>query len=379
MHDFVLLHPISMIMRLLNTTLFLLLLGNTTFSQEHDTLLTETARYIAGIPCETEYFKTLQQKSFYKAHSDFCAKSWEELSDSTLNPMVKWATEKNIIETCDTNTCFYPFSGPDILFAVQFFPYCSNYIMMGLERLGTMPDLKKLNEQQLSDYLGALRQSQRYLLKSGYFVTSHMSQDFSKSTLNGNIHLMAYFLIRTGFLFRKIEYGGIDSRGDFFTSKNNQGSGYFQGMRIEVVRKNEMLTKTVHYFSFDAADYKISAKSEFKLFVEKKKGFCTYIKSASYIPAHKNFSVVRNLILQHSDKILQDDTGVPYKNIVPEQFEINLWGTYTKTIKDLSWGYDPELRKALEASGNNAPLPFKISYNGNYGEGMMLYAKRKKN
>ncbi|HCA82218.1 MAG TPA: hypothetical protein DEP18_00405, partial [Flavobacteriales bacterium] len=117
-----------MIMRLLNTTLFLLLLGNTTFSQEHDTLLTETARYIAGIPCETEYFKTLQQKSFYKAHSDFCAKSWEELSDSTLNPMVKWATEKNIIETCDTNTCFYPFSGPDILFAVQFFPYCSNYI-----------------------------------------------------------------------------------------------------------------------------------------------------------------------------------------------------------------------------------------------------------
>jgi hypothetical protein len=31
----------------------------------------------------------------------------------------------------------------------------------------------------------------------------------------------------------------------------------------------------------------------------------------------------------------------------------------------------------LEASGNNKDLPFKISYNGNYDEGMMLFARRK--
>lgn len=346
-------------------------------SQIHDTLLTETARFIAGIPCVTTSFKAIQSKTFYSEHKDFCDRSWQELLDSTLQPMTQWARSKNITQESDTGTCFYPFSGPDFLFADQFFPYCHNYIMLGLERLGTLSDPTKLSEQQLKDYLHAIRQSQRYLLKSGYFVTSHMSQDFSRSVLNGNIHLMVYFIARTGHFIRKTEYGGIDQKGQFSVNKISKGTGYFQGFRIDLIRENEITEKSIYYFSFDAADYKISAKPGFKKFVEQFSNMCTYIKSASYIPAHKNFSVVRDLVLMRSVKILQDDTGVPYKALEKNNFEIELWGTYTKTIKDLSWGYDPELRKALENSGNNQSLPFKISYNGNYGEGMMLYARKK--
>lgn len=77
----------------------------------YDTLLTETAKYIAGLPCETSTFQTLQQKSFYPGHQRFTNDSWQELSDSTLIPMVKWAQEKQILSSTDTGTCFYPFSG----------------------------------------------------------------------------------------------------------------------------------------------------------------------------------------------------------------------------------------------------------------------------
>ena len=69
---------------------------------------------------------------------------------------------------------------------------------------------------------------------------------------------------------------------------------------------------------------------------------------------------------------------MPLKNLDTKIYDIEMWGTYTKVISDLSWGYQPDLKKALEASGNNKALPFRISYNGNYDEGMMLYAKRKK-
>lgn len=342
-------------------------------AQEHDTLLTETARFIAGIDCTTPSFIQLQNKSFYGEHKSFCNSSWKEMTDTTLAPMVKWATEKDIISQNDTGTCFYPFSGPDYLFADQFFPNCSNYIMLGLERLGSLSDVLKLNDANLKSYLDAMRQSQRYLLKSGYFVTSHMSQDFSKAILNGNIHLMMYFLIRTGHLIRKIEFGGITSNGEFKVN----AQGYFRGLKITAIRNGDQREKSIYYFSFDAADYKIKPKPEFQKFVAGFGQLCTYIKSASYIPAHKNFSIIRTIVLNQSSKILQDDTGVPYKQLDQSKYDVQLWGTYTKTIKDLSWGYDPELRKALEASGNNQPLPFRISYNGNYGEGMMLYAKRK--
>jgi hypothetical protein len=345
------------------------------FAQAHDTLLTETARFIAGIPCETASFQTLQNKPGYKDHLNFCNSTWKELEDSTLNPMVAWAKEKSIIEDSDTGTCFYPFSGPDYLFAHQFFPNCKTYIMMGLERIGKMTDPRTLQDKAMNDYLNAIRQSQRYLLKSGYFVTSHMSQDFSRAILNGNVHLMSYFLIRTNNLIHSMEFGTIDAQGKWVSGKSPYGN--YPGVCIRFMRKGESKLRSVYYFSFDAADYKIKTKPGFEKFVSSQGNFYTYIKSASYIPMHKNFSIVRNLILQHSAKILQDDTGVPFKNLDPSIYTVQLWGTYTKTIDDLSWGYDPELRKALEKSGNNTPLPFKISYNGNYGEGMMLYARRK--
>ena len=133
----------------------------------------------------------------------------------------------------------------------------------------------------------------------------------------------------------------------------------------------------MYYFSMDVADYKIKTKTEIEKFFESFPMINTYIKSASYIPAHKNFSIIRNIILDNSLKIVQDDTGVPLKSLDINVFEINMWGTYTKTISDLSWGFQADLKKALEVSGNNQSLPFKISYNGNYGEGMILYAKRK--
>lgn len=200
-----------------------------------------------------------------------------------------------------------------------------------------------------------------------------MGKDFSKTVLNGNVHLMCYFLAKTHHKISGIEYGNIGKDGKFITTSYSKGNG----IKISFFREGETKIKSLYYFSLDVADYKIKNKPEIRQFILSFPEINTYIKSASYIPAHKNFSVFRTIILDESQKILQDDTGVPIKNIDTTTYTVQLWGTYTKTIKDLSWGYQPELRTALENSGNNVPLPFKISYNGNYGEGMMLYALRK--
>ena len=346
------------------------------FANSYDTVSTDLARFIAGMECETKFFRDLQSEDYYKQHREFCNTSWKELEDSTLHPMVKWAHDRNIIEASDTGTCFYPFSGPDYLFAEQFFPHCRDYILLGLERTGTMPDAWGLSQDQIKSYLHSIRESQRYLLKAGYFVTSHMSSDFSKTILNGNIHLMNYFLVRTGHVIISTEHGGISSPDGKFYAKGKQ-KGLIPGFRINFSRDSADIEKSVYYFSVDVADYKLKNQSGFRIFIESFRQLNTYIKSASYIPAHANFATMRDIILKNSHKILQDDTGVPLKSIDTTRFDLQMWGTYSKTIKDLSWGYQSELKKALENSGNNKSLPFRISYNGNYGEGMMMYMRRK--
>lgn len=345
-----------------------------------DTTLSETAKFIAGLDCETEAFKTLQAKDFYKTHKDFTTKVWKELEDETLDPMVKWAKEKNIMEEEDTLPCMYTFSGPDFLFASRFYPRAPSYVLMGLEKCGSASDILKMKDAAISDYLSSIRGSMRYLIKAGYFVTSHMGSDFSKTVLNGNIHMMMLFAARENYNIVSVDYGYMAKDSSFYVTgkKPSTSSGKINGMRVGITDSTANQLKYVYYFSADIADYKIKTKTEFSAFVSSFGPFNSYFKAASYIPAHKNFEIIRNLILEHSNKILQDDTGIPLKKLDTAVFDVQYWGTYTKTISDLSWGFQPDLKKVLEESDNNVDLPFKISYNGNYNEGMMLFAKRKK-
>ena len=41
-------------------------------------------------------------------------------------------------------TLFYPFGGPDLLSAAQFFPAASSYVLVGLEPPGRIPRLAEL-------------------------------------------------------------------------------------------------------------------------------------------------------------------------------------------------------------------------------------------
>lgn len=342
-----------------------------------DTFLTDYARLLAAKPCLSAKFKAIQAKPFYADHLKFSEKIWAHVHDSTISRIDRFTSEKSITVSTDTQTCFYPFGGPDFLFASVFYPSAQNYILMGLEKKGSVTDITKKNDQEIDVLLQHLNQSMQYLNKSGYFVTSHMSRDFSKSLLNGTIHPVLYFAANRGFMVKELKYGYINSTKNFISYGKSDKKQYYDGFCLTLVDSTGK-EKNVYYFSADIADYKIKT---FPWFVGFVKSFGTtncFIKSASYIPAHKNFSVVRNLILENSHKIIQDDTGIQYKILKDEtKWELNFWGLYTMTIKDLSWGLQDDLKEAVKKSPDNKPLPFRISYNGNYGEGLLMVAVKK--
>jgi hypothetical protein len=342
-----------------------------------DTFLTDYSRFIAAKPCFSNAFIELQKATTYIKHQNSSNKIWNHIQDSTLSKITLFNDGKKIIDSIDTNTCFYPFGGPDFLYANVFYPNAENYVLMGLEKLGTVPDLKKKTATEIDLLLEHINQSMQYLNKSGYFVTSHMSRDFSKSMMNGTIHTVLYFAANRNYLIKKLANGYISSGGKFTSYKTKNESQYYKAYDLTVTDTlgNE---KHIYYISADIADYKIKT---FPYFVSFVKGFgktSCFIKSASYIPAHKNFSIVRNLILDNSVKIIQDDTGIPYKTLNDKtKWDYQFWGLYTSTIKDLSWGLQPDLKEAIKGHPNNQKLPFRISYNGNYGEGIIMVARKK--
>lgn len=345
----------------------------------YDTLLTETAYFIAGLPAPV-YLDSLQAKEYYAEHKKFTDTSWKFTVSSMLDPIAKWKSEKQIGETGDSMLCFYPLSGPDFLFGHAFFPKAKNYILLGLEPRGSMCDFRNMNDDQLKKYLSGIRGSMKYLNSRGYFVTMHMSSDFTKAHLNGMVHMMLYMMARTGHFITDVYNVSLNADGtEKRLEKNDKMKDtVIYAIKIDFLPPDRLTKKSAYYFKLDAADENLDKHTEFEKFVNDFGPRVSYMKSASCVLTNANFAVMRKLVLG-SEAFLQDDTGVPYRYILADStHEINLYGTYTGTINDLDWCYQPGLRKALETKGDTTELPFKISYNGNYGEGMMIWCKKKK-
>ncbi len=334
-----------------------------------DTHATAVSKFIAGM--WTEEFNNLQNTNFYKKHVSIVSQSWKKTQKEDLNPISEWVAEKNIFEHQDRQaTVFYPFSGPDILYVNAFFPYAKNYVMVGLEKTGTMPDIPNTPQSLLAGYLESIRYSLRYINKVGYFVTKQMSSDLSKRNLDGTLHIMLYYLARTNHKIIDVENIYIDSQGNITTIVSP-----VQGVKVEFTDADNYYPQQLYYFPLDLSNENMESRPGFLKYLNSLDRMITYVKSGSYILHDAYFSKLRNTILAQSDKILQDDTGIPYWLFQKYKYDLTLYGNYSKTIKVFRNHFQPDLKAALDNQVGDYSLPFKIGYNAWYNETILMYAK----
>jgi hypothetical protein len=348
----------------------------------HDKTKTAAAQLIAGMPVTSadSALLAIQQQEFYKTHTEFTASSWKTTKESMLDPIKQWCKEKSIGDDRDSTTCFYPLAGPDFLFANTFYPNAQTYILLGLEPRGTFPDFFNMTEDRQKRYFAGIRESMKYLNTRGYFVTQHMSSDFRKGALNGMVHMMMYMMAKTDHSIIDVYPVYLNDKGAEVKIANEDEApdGSILSIKIEFVHNpNPTTKKSAYYFRIDVSDENLEKKPEFEAFVNSFPSRMSYLKSASCVLFNTDFEKMRQLILT-GEKVIQDDTGVPYKHFKKGPFDLSFYGTYTSVIKDLSWCIQRDFIKDLKASPNNTKLPFKISYNGNYDEGVIMYAVRKK-
>jgi hypothetical protein len=342
---------------------------------DFDTSLTDLAYLIAGLKPMSNRYNDIVVKDFYQKYAADIEKSWLISDSLMLQPIKRWLSERQISDNRDSLLCFYPLSGPDFLFGNAFWPNAQTYIMLGLEPKGTLVNFTGLNDTELKKYFNGIKESLKYLNTRGYFVTMHMSSDFTKMHLNGMLHMILFMLARTNHFIKDIYYVQINKNGDLIKNTNppKKSDTLISATAIDFLDAHRQRIRTVYYFQLNANDNNLNKHPEFEKFVLKFKNRVAYMKSASCVLQNTPFSTIRKLVLG-CKQILQDDTGVPYRYFDSTKYDITLYGTYTSTIKDLSWCLQKDLMNAIKRSPHNHNLPFKISYNGNYGEGMLLHA-----
>ena len=324
--------------------------SNQTISNRFDV----AAKKIAGIG-----FEKSDNYEFQK-YSEFIDESWNKLYRESLGHIPSWTEKylKSFIKQYDT--LFYPFGGPDISYAINFFPDAKRYILVGLEPLGDFDQIEK----NLTDprYYHSIQTAFSTYLKMGYFITSQMLYQLSVPTAKGGLNLILLALKKLEFNVLEINNCSIDANGDITNTAASENISC-----VKIVCEKNSKKKEIYYVRTNLGNENNKLNNLIK-FVHKFK-FSTFIKSSSYALHDRNFTNVRSFILNDTRCILQDDTGVPF-NFFRQNWDIHIFGTYEKPTLTIFRSYKQNSLSDYYLNNNAEPIPFPIGYG---------YAKRTPN
>jgi hypothetical protein len=323
----------------------------------------DIARYIAGMKAwpGCPYAKLENDSAWTKFHRNFDF-SWHELRVNRLQLMDAWAKTELAEERKTNLDIFYPLSGPDILHANVFFPDAKRYHLYALERNGALPDLNSMDKKEIENYLTDINSSLQDVFIRSYFITHKMMNALTATKVNGTLPLICVFLVRTGHEIINVQYFHLNDDGTE-SPLNKDSLGTHHNDLVKVYFKNNKNTSVqmVSYMKCDLSDNAYSKNSALKNYFTKMPQSATYLKSASYLLHYAFFNSFRNVILTKSKSILEDDTGIPYKYLPKDKWDVLLYGTYVNPVSDFSGVFQPDLLKAYK-DNNPKKLPFSLGY-----------------
>lgn len=322
----------------------------------------DTARFLAGMAIsETSSLVPLQQTATWQRHARFFDDAWAKLAARQFTGIRDWEVNYLADATQPLPVVYYMFSGPDFLYANQFFPNAGTYILAGTEPIGSLPDLTHFGAAGLDSVLQNLEKSLNSVLSFSFFITKDMKTDLQNEQLKGTLPIFYVFLARAGKTITDISFVTLDSSGQPHPSTpNEKGKRLTPGVRI-TFNSPEGATQTLYYFTTDLSNDGIRSQPGFLKFCAAQPLAASLLKSASYLMFEGGFSTIRDFLLSHSKAIVQDDSGIPVAAFDQSKWALRFFGNYTGPIDLFKQYFQADLHELYRQS-NPAPLGFGIGY-----------------
>ena len=310
-----------------------------------------------------------ESTSDWKNYAQKLDENWSSLEVIRLKAMRAWGNTELAGLRDKTSTVFYPFSGPDALYADTLFPNSKILLMAGLEPVGTMPDLGKLQQDgKLGPYLAQVQNSLFTILAASFFKTKDMKTDFNNHLVDGLMPAIIVFLAREGYPIKDIQYVVLDHDGALHPHGDVSGA---PGVQITYGDGRTLL-----YFQTDLGNDGLKSNPGFVRLMQRLAPGVTYLKAASYLLYDDYFSTILDGILDNSVGVVEDDSGIPFKDFKPAQWDVIPYGDYTGPIALFKDKYQPDLTEFYKKTPHQQ-LPFGSGYKFHASVSSLLVAKKK--
>lgn len=321
--------------------------------------LNDAARFLAGMEAlgGQDAFERLRDTPQWKSHAARMNGLWSDSMQRHGRPVAAWARSA-LGDLRSANAVFYPFSGPDFLFAHLFYPNAETYLLCGLEPCEALPQWNSLGPDDIAAGCDGLYASLDTVLQFSYFITKEMRSDLQSTRFRGVLPVFLVFLARTGHVVESVDAVRLDANG---TPVLIPSGGNTPGLQIRF--RGNGGSKRIFYFAQNLANDACKPGGPFLRFAASLGRPAALAKSASYLMHESYFSNVRNFILTNCRGIAQDPSGVPYRSFVEKGWKVRLYGNYLGTSDPFEEYPQPDLIQAYSDGGSGIPsISFGIGY-----------------
>ena len=337
------------------------------------------ARFLAGRPTADSHYAALEKTEWWTEHSHRCNQAWRDLERAQFSRIRAWSSVELKEANSKRTAVFYPFAGPDFLYAHLFFPTGTDYILVGLEPPGSLPDPKTLSPEEWEQCLDGLFASLQQILNLTFFRTDDMTEQFAEEKTSAVLPILLFFLARAGQEVLSVERVYLDQDGRIIANEDfrrpRQPGAHLTASRIRFQAPGGVV-QNVYYFSLDLSNYSLARRPGFVAFLAQRKPMHGFVKAASYLMHRPTFSKVRTLLLEDDEYLLQDDSGIPLEHFSLSLWTLRYYGRYQKPIPLFEARHQPRLEAVYMRSGAPA-LPFGVGYRLRPGDSNLMLAIRK--
>lgn len=342
-----------------------------------DPTFDDVARFVAGKQLSpASPLRRLEGLPSVRRHiteSNALSKTWQ---DRRLSVLRDWAKAEIHPRISRPKFIKYPFSGPDFVHAATLFPGADEYILAGLESLGTLPNFLAMSDPDLDAYLTHLNHTLRSISQRSFFITTEMREDFGKQGVDGVYPVLLYFAALTNHEVIKGQFIKLSESGEAVVSLDpTTADGIWLQIRATDRLPDFPPTQSLYYFKTDLSDAGFKANSPMKDFLDQRPGGMGYLKAASYLMHTPDFTNIRNFLVGDCQYLLQDESGIPAE-FFATYYNTTYYGNYVGPIDMFKEFYQPFLAQVYQ-SGAAKPLNFGTGYRMKDSDAIQMFGIRK--